>query len=69
MLGSSREKNDAESIELVRKFEAKKKKLLRSLEDLGELEAIKKLRELQVPLITSPIYLWIRSPSCLDQFP
>mmetsp|Transcript_55839 Transcript_55839/g.132503 ORF Transcript_55839/g.132503 Transcript_55839/m.132503 type:complete len:528 (+) Transcript_55839:265-1848(+) len=47
MLGSSRSKNDSDSIELVRKFEAKKKKLLRSLEDLGELEAIKKLRELQ----------------------
>jgi len=42
----------------VRKFEAKKKKLLRSLEDLGELEAIKKLRELQVSLL---LIAWTRS--------
>mmetsp|Transcript_40907 Transcript_40907/g.83700 ORF Transcript_40907/g.83700 Transcript_40907/m.83700 type:complete len:526 (-) Transcript_40907:117-1694(-) len=43
----SRAKIDADSIALVRKFESKKKKLLRQLEDMREDEAIKQLKELQ----------------------
>lgn len=43
----SRAKIDAASIALVHKFESKKKKLLRQLEDMREEDAIKKLKELQ----------------------
>mmetsp|Transcript_15228 Transcript_15228/g.36887 ORF Transcript_15228/g.36887 Transcript_15228/m.36887 type:complete len:527 (-) Transcript_15228:45-1625(-) len=46
-LRSSRQKSDGDSIALVGKFDLKKKKLMRQLEDLREDETIKKLRELQ----------------------
>jgi len=46
-LKGSREKSDKDSIALVGKFDLKKKRLLRQLEDLREDETIKKLRELQ----------------------
>jgi len=46
-LKGSRAQSDQDSISLVSKFDAKKKKLMRQLEDLREEETIKKLRELQ----------------------
>lgn len=46
-LKGSRARSDQDSISLVSKFDAKKKKLMRQLEDLREEETIKKLRELQ----------------------
>ena len=46
VLNESRAKNDAESISLIRKFDAKKKKLQRQLDDMGSDEAVNKLQEL-----------------------
>lgn len=46
-LKGSRARSDKDSIALVAKFDQKKKKLMRQLDDLREEETIKKLRELQ----------------------